>query len=107
MATASHSQLDRRLVALGKANEVRVARARLKQRLREGGDRIEHVLAEPPECVATASVFDLLVAVPKIGPVRAGRLLGTARVRQTKTIGGLTDRQRADLIKLLRSRAGR
>jgi hypothetical protein len=45
--------------------------------------------------------FDLLLAVPKIGPVRAGRLLGTARVRQTKTIGSLTDRQRADLIRLL------
>jgi hypothetical protein len=95
------------LVALGKANEVRVARARLKQRLREGGDRIEHVLAEPPECVATASVFDLLVAVPKIGPVRAGRLLTAARVRQTKTIGSLSERQRADLIRLLHSRTGR
>jgi hypothetical protein len=46
-------------------------------------------------------VLDLLVAVPEVGPVKAARLLNKARVGQTKTIGGLTIRQRAQLIELL------
>ncbi|MGZ6565047.1 MAG: integration host factor, actinobacterial type [Solirubrobacteraceae bacterium] len=79
----------------------RTARAKLKQELREGKLRIEQVLARPPEHVSTARVLDLLVAVPKIGPVKATRLLNSARVTPSKTVGGLSDRQRARLIELL------
>ncbi len=89
------------MIALERANEVRSARAKLKQQLRQGKVRIDEVLATPPEQVATAKVLDLLLAVPKFGPVRAGRVLSTARVSQSKTVGGLTDRQRAHLIDLL------
>ena len=42
------------MIALKRANEVRVARAKLKQELREGNVRIEQVLARPPEHVSTA-----------------------------------------------------
>jgi hypothetical protein len=89
------------MIALKRANEVRTARAKLKQDLREGKVGIEQILVRPPEHVSTAQVFDLLVAVPKIGPVRAARLLNTARISQTKMVGGLTDRQRNRLIELL------
>jgi hypothetical protein len=95
------------MTALSKANEVRIARARLKQRLREGDARIEQILAAPPECVSTAKVLELLLAVPKIGSARAGRLLTTAGVNPTKIIGTLTERQRARLIEVLRNRANR
>ena len=90
------------MIALKRANEVRTARAKLKQELREGKLRIEQVLARPPAHVSTAQVLDLLVAVPKIGPVKATRLLNTAQVTPSKTVGGLTDRQRTRLIELLR-----
>ncbi|HVP74748.1 MAG TPA: integration host factor, actinobacterial type [Gaiellaceae bacterium] len=100
MVTSIRSH-DRRMIALRRANEVRIARARLKRDLREGNVRIEQILAEPPEQVSTAQVLDLLLAVPKIGPVKAARLLNTARVGQSKTVGGLTDRQRGHLIELL------
>jgi hypothetical protein len=93
------------MTALSKANEIRIARARLKQQLRRGEARVEQILASPPECVGTAAVLDLLRAVPKIGPVRASRLLTTARVSQTTIIGALSERQRARLIDLLRHRA--
>jgi hypothetical protein len=46
-------------------------------------------------------VFDLLVAVPKIGPAKASRLLTIARVSPSKTVGSLSERQRAYLIDLL------
>ena len=101
LSAASTRSLDSRMIALERANEVRSARAKLKQQLRQGKVRIDEVLATPPEQVATAKVLDLLSAVPKFGPVRAGRVLSTARVSQSKTVGGLTDRQRAHLIDLL------
>ena len=52
--------------------------------------------------MATAKVFDILMAVPKFGRVKATRFLTQARISQSKTVGGLSDRQRAELIGLLR-----
>jgi hypothetical protein len=47
-------------------------------------------------------VRDLLLVLPKIGSVRAARILAHCRVAHSKTLGGLTERQRAELINLLR-----
>ena len=74
------------MIALKRANEVRTARAKLKQELREGKLRIEQVLARPPAHVSTAQVLDLIVAVPKIGPVKATRLLNTARITRQRPL---------------------
>jgi hypothetical protein len=63
---------------------------------------ISALLSDPPEWVLTAKVFDLLLAVPKCGRVKAGRLLTTCRISQSKTVGGLSERQRAELVALLR-----
>jgi hypothetical protein len=92
---------ERRLSALSQANQVRGLRAKLKQDLRADKVRLELVLATRADYLASAEVFDLLVAVPKIGPVKASRLLTVARVSPSKTIGGLSERQRARLIELL------
>lgn len=103
MSDASMRSLDRRRLALRRANEIRHQRAQLKQDLREGTVRLDEILAIRPCYLATAEVLDLLVAVPKIGPARAARLLKNARVSQSTTIGGLSDRQCACLIELLGS----
>ena len=42
----------------------------------------------------------MLMAVPKFGRVKAARLLNQCRISQSKTVGGLSDRQRAELIGL-------
>ncbi|HEY8409429.1 MAG TPA: hypothetical protein VIK66_15735, partial [Gaiellaceae bacterium] len=57
-------------------------------------------LGDPPEYVETAKVIDILMAVPKFGRVKAARFLNTCRISQSKTVGGLSDRQRAELIDL-------
>ena len=101
MSVASTRSLERRMIALSHANQVRGLRAKLKQDLREGTVRLEQILATGADYVATAEVFDLLVAVPKIGPVKAGRLLTIARISPSKTVGALSERQRARLIELL------
>ena len=60
------------------------------------------ILADPPACVRTARIRDVLLVVPKIGSVRAGRILAQCRIAHSKTLGGLTDRQRGELINLFR-----
>jgi hypothetical protein len=62
---------------------------------------ITDVLADPPECVHTAKVFDLVLAVPKFGRVKANRLLERCRVSSSKTVNGLTPRQRKELLDML------
>ena len=80
------------MIALRQANQVRSARAKLKQDLRAGEVRLEQILATPADYLANAEVFDLLVAVPKIGPVKAGRLLSIARISRSKTVDQLSGR---------------
>jgi hypothetical protein len=101
MSVASTRLLERRMIALRQANQVRGLRAKVKRDLREGTVRLEQILATGPDDLATAEVFDLLVAVPKIGPVKASHLLTIARISPSKTVGALSARQRARLIELL------
>ncbi|MEZ5099842.1 MAG: integration host factor, actinobacterial type [Thermoleophilia bacterium] len=99
---APSRSLDQRMEALRRANDVRVRRAQLKKDLKSGLVQIEDVLDDPPEYVSTAKVFDMLLAVPKFGRVKANRFLTQCRISQSKTVGGLSDRQRAELVGLLR-----
>ena len=97
---APERSLDQRMDALRRANDVRVKRAQLKKDLKDGRIRIQQILGNPPEYVETAKVVDILMAVPKFGRVKAARFLNTCRISQSKTVGGLSDRQRAELIDL-------
>ena len=94
--------LDQRMEALKRANDIRVRRAQLKKDLKNGAVEIGDILRDPPEYVETAKVFDMLIAVPKFGRVKAARFLNTCRISQSKTVGGLSERQRAELVGLLR-----
>ena len=93
---------EQRLRALERANEIRTARAKLKRQLASGTIELVQIIADPPACVRTARMRDVLVAMPKIGSVRAGRILAHCRIAHSKTLGGLTDRQRGELINLFR-----
>ena len=74
--------------------------AQLKKDLKEGRVQIEAILLDPPEYVSTAKVFDMLMALPKFGRVKAARLLNQCRISQSKTVGGMSERQRAELVSL-------
>jgi len=91
--------------ALKRANDIRVKRAKLKKDLKSGTVSIEQILAEPPEYVSTAKVFDMLMAVPKFGRVKSLRMLNQCRISQSKTVGGLSDRQRTELVELFNHRS--
>jgi len=98
--TPERSQ-QQRMDALRRANDIRSERARIKERLRRGELGISEVLGDPPVCVHTAKVLDLLLAVPKFGRVKANRLLERCRVSPAKTVNGLTPRQRKELLDML------
>jgi hypothetical protein len=87
--------------ALKRANEIRTERARLKRELKAGRVKIHGLLLEPPPHVQTAKVSDLLLAVPKYGRVKVNRVLNHCRISPSKTIGGLSERQRNELVSFL------
>ena len=63
---------------------------------------IHVLLLDPPEYVLTAKVFDMLLAVPKYGRVKVNKVLQQCRISPSKTIGGLSQRQRSELVGQLR-----
>jgi hypothetical protein len=99
---APERSLDQRMEALKRANDIRTARAKLKKDLKANRANIQTILLDPPEYVLTAKVFDMLLAVPKYGRVKANRILNQCRISPSKTIGGLSERQRTELIGYLR-----
>ncbi|HLH66149.1 MAG TPA: integration host factor, actinobacterial type [Solirubrobacteraceae bacterium] len=103
-AAAPQRSLDQRLEALARANDIRSRRAQLKRDLKAGRVSIAELLREPPEYVQTAKVFDLLLAVPKYGRVKATKILSLCRISPSKTLGGLSERQRGELVALLQRR---
>jgi len=99
---APERSFTQRMDALKRANEIRTERARLKRDLKAGRAQIQALLLDPPEYLLTAKVFDLLLAVPKYGRVKANRILTQCRISPSKTIGGLSERQRNELVSYLR-----
>jgi hypothetical protein len=83
------------------ANEIRTLRAQLKRDLKAGRVSLAALLLDSPAFLQTAKVFDMLLAVPKIGRVKATKMLDSCRVSPGKTCGGLSDRQRAELAACL------
>lgn len=101
-AMAPERSLNQRMDALARANQIRTRRAQLKRDLKSGRLSIQTLLLNPPEYVETAKVFDMLVAVPKYGRVKVNKILAHCRISPSKTIGGLSERQRSELVSLLR-----
>lgn len=96
--------LGQRMDALRRANEIRTTRADLKKGLKAGQvSIIDHIL-DPPEWLLTAKVFDLLIATPKYGRVKVNRILTQCRISPSKTVGGLSERQRGEIVSYLRRR---
>jgi hypothetical protein len=100
--TAPDRSLQQRLEALQKANTIRSRRAELKRDLKARRRTLTPFLEEPPEWLLSAKVYELCLALPKVGRTKAGKLLRRAEVSPSKTIGGLSRRQRLELVALLK-----
>ncbi len=94
--------LQQRMDALERANQIRIRRAHFKRDLKLGRISAHAYLLDPPEWLCTMKIFDLLMATPKIGRVKAHRALKYLRVSPSKTVGGLSPRQRMEIVSFLR-----
>jgi hypothetical protein len=99
---APERSLVQRMEALQRANEIRTKRAQLKRDLKAGRSSIHQLLLSPPDFVETAKVVDMLLAVPKYGRVKVDKILRTCKISPSKTVGGLSERQRNELVSMLR-----
>jgi hypothetical protein len=87
--------------ALEEANRVRFARADAKRRLKSGDLGIYEILMNPSEELEGAKVEEMLLAIRGMGRVKVGRVLKQAEISRSKTLIGLTHRQRDRLIEVL------
>lgn len=94
----SHAQ---RMEALERANQVRSYHAQVKRDLRVRRLRLDDVLAD--EQAQTMKLVDALLAVPSVGRIKAKTILRRAHISPSKTLGGLTGRQRSELVVAVRS----
>ena len=90
-----------RTTALREANRIRTYRAQLKPKVKAGVVAAEELLRDPEPELHSMRVFDLLMAMPSTGRARSNAMLRRARVSPSKTIGGLSERQRVELLALL------
>jgi len=96
--------IAQRFEALNRANEIRTYRAELKRDLKARKMSVHDILLNPPEMLKTAKVFDFILATPGYGRVRTNRICVQCRISPSKTIGGLSERQRTELVSMMRRR---
>jgi hypothetical protein len=94
--------IRQRMDALERANHIRSYRKVLKEDLKYGHVSILDTLLEPHEDIDSMKLFDLLLATPKRGRVKVQKILAMCRISPSKTVGGLSERQRTELIYYLR-----
>jgi hypothetical protein len=90
--------------ALGRANDVRSRRAQLKRDVKARRQPVSELILSPPSYLETAKVFDLLLSVPTYGRVKVNKILSQCKISPSKTVGGLSERQRAEIVGLMRAR---
>jgi hypothetical protein len=99
--TFENRSVEQRMAALERANVIRSRRAQLKRDLKAGRVRLHDLLVDTPDWLESAKVWDLLVHVPRVGRVKALKALRACDISPSKTFGGLTERQRVELVAYL------
>ncbi len=91
---------DARRQALEKAGHARRVRADLKQQLKAGEIDFKEVLrrADNDEVVGKTKVSAVLESLPKVGKVRARKLMERLEISQSRRLRGLGANQRAKLL---------
>lgn len=96
--------LQQRLDALAKANGIRSARSQIKRDLKAGRMTLRQAFDD--ERCQTAKAWDLILALPTYGRVKVGKIIAYVRCSPSKTVGGLSDRQRAEILAFVEGTGG-
>jgi hypothetical protein len=92
---------SRSVQALQRANHVRRARSLLKRRVANGELALAEVILTCPPDIATMPIAQLLASQHGWGEARSRALLARVTLREDKSVGSLTDRQRQAVASLL------
>jgi hypothetical protein len=89
--------------ALEEGNRIRSLRAQFKRDVKDGKRSVRALLLadECPEDFATMRVVEMILPLPKVGRVKVRKILEKARISPSKTLGGMTVRQRTELASWL------
>lgn len=104
IVNAPERSLKQRLDALETANTVRTERSVLKKDMKAGRVNVYGLIRDPPGVILTMKIWDFLMAVPKFGRVKVTKALRQCSIAPSKTMGGMTERQRNDLSRYLLTR---
>jgi len=105
--TALKTSEPQRLRALGRANEIRLARAALKRTIAIGEVSAAEVILACPDAVRSWPIGDLLMSQRRWGSTRCHKFLTRNNIAETKPVGTLTQRQRMLLAGSLEASASR
>jgi hypothetical protein len=97
--SAPERSLQQRMEALERANRIRSARAAWKDDVKRHPELRTAPFADPSFATMKAETY--LMAMPKVGRTKARKILHQARVSPSRTLGGMTERQRVELLSML------
>ena len=84
--------------------QARRDRAQVRRALRNGDLGIEQLLASDIPSHRRMRVREVLEALPSVGPVRSSQIMSVVGIAPTRRIQGLSPRQCADLVDVVRQR---
>lgn len=87
---------EQQMAALQRANDIRTYRAHLKRDVKAGRLGFADLLDDP--MCETMNVRKALLAVPKVGKVKARKKLLTVKISPSRSLGALSQRQRTELL---------
>ena len=98
---------EQRQQARSAATQARRRRAEVKQALRSGERTLAEVLslAEQDDVIAHTKVIDVLRALPRVGTVRAAKVMERLEIAANRRLRGLGKHQTAALIAEFSARA--
>lgn len=103
MATPPQLTPEQRAAALVKAGEARVARAKIKARLKMGSMTLADVLESDDNNVGKLKVVSMLESLPGVGKVKARRVMEDVEIADNRRVQGLGRQQKLKLLEILGS----
>ena len=103
---AASDAAPQHLMALRRANEVRLARADLKRRICSQKLSAASVVLECPWEADSMEISDILMSQRRWGRARCRRLLLSLGMPENKQLGTLTQRQRFEIAAVLSRKVG-
>lgn len=98
MPTPPQLTPEQREAALAKAAAARAARADIKARLKNQSLSLAEALASSDENIAKLKVVSMLEALPKVGKVKARRIMAEIGIADNRRVQGLGAQQRSALL---------